>query len=230
MIKLTNILQDTILYEGLIHSQNIDTTADMLKNWSTASNKFKIVKRPSNAIRLEFTETLRRKEVDNLIQFVNNLGWFISAYGMHDFTFKGKKYNYETLITDIERCDLYWIRIEPKYDLELNKYELLDLSHVSPQKYQEKILKIGLVPKGQGKIAYHPERIYLTKNKSDAIFIAGKFAEFHSGLYDLYQIDIDKLRRKNNGIRFFNDPAFADKGIYTLSNIPPDCITLIDTI
>ena len=111
--------------------------------------------------------------------------------------------------------------------IRLDKYEISTLYHVSPVKYEEKIKKIGLIPRGQGKIAAHPERIYFTLNEEDAEFLVNKFRDFTKGTYNLYQIDVDKLRRRNNGIRFFKDPAFTDKGIYTLSNVPPDCLKII---
>jgi hypothetical protein len=230
MIKLTSILQDTLLYEGLIHSQSIDTVEDMLSNWSIAGSKLQINKRSNNSIRIYFIKHLKTDELKNLIQLINNLGWFVASYSVFDNSYTSKQYDYDQLIQDIKMYGLEWIRLEAKYDLELNKYELSDLYHVSPEKYQEKIQKIGLVPKSQEKRAHHPERIYFTKNEGDAEFLAKQFNEFYEGNYNLYKIDIDKLRRKNNGIRFFNDPAYTKQGIYTLSNVPPDCITLIRKI
>lgn len=228
-MKLTTLLQDVILYEGLIHSTDIDTTADMLERWRPPDVIYRIIKRSSNAIHIEFTTTPSKIQVDRLIQFINNLGWFIASYQTW-WKLSSTKYNYESFINAIEIDDLYWIRIEAKYDLELNKYDLPDLYHVSPEKFEQKIKAIGLIPKKEEKKSAHPERIYLTKTEEDAEALVNAFRKFHEGTYNLYKIDIDKLRRKNNGIRFFNDPQYSTAGIYTLSNIPPDCLTLIKQI
>lgn len=222
-MKLTSILQDILLYEGLIHSTDIDTTADMLKKWRSGM-VFHVDKLPYNSLELEFAINPTKEQITKFTRFLNSLGWFIAAYATwHNRT---KKYTYDELIKDIENSELNWLRVEAKYDLELNKYELPDLYHVSPEKFEDKIKIRGLIPKGQGKIATHPERVYLTLKEEHTEFLVAAFQEFTRGKYNLYKIDIDKLRRKNNGVRFFKDPAYVH-GIYTLSNIPPDCLTLI---
>ena len=39
-MKLTGILQDMLLYEGLIHSYEIGAATKILNNWSVANDKF----------------------------------------------------------------------------------------------------------------------------------------------------------------------------------------------
>ena len=53
-MKLTGILQDMLLYEGLIHSYEIGAATKILNNWSVANNKFNIQDRQDNTIRLNF--------------------------------------------------------------------------------------------------------------------------------------------------------------------------------
>ena len=229
-MKLTGILQDMMLYEGLIHSYEIGAATKILNNWSVANDKFNIQDRQDNTIRLNFIENLTKSELDNLVKLVNTLGWFIAMYAVNDYDTRPKKYKYDQLLINMEKYKLQWMILETKYDLELNKYKISELYHVSPVEFKNKIEKLGLVPKSQSKIATHPERIYFTKNVEDAKLILAQFKALKGRSYNIYKIDVIKLRRQNNGIRFFSDPAFPNKGIYTLSNVPHDCITLIDTL
>jgi hypothetical protein len=220
MIKLSNILKDYVLYEGLIHTTDIETTVDHLKMWSIASSKFKISKPKKNVIILKFGKQPIDKDIDNLIRWINSLGWFIARYVLNDGHFDYKQFkSKEDLFEDLNSYDVLSMILEAKYDLELNKYDLKNLFHITPSIYKEKIEKIGLVPKSLSKISYHPERIYFTTNKDDAINLSTKFGG-RNDKFIIYQIDINGLIRYNNGIRFFKDPNF-ESGIYTLSNIPP---------
>jgi hypothetical protein len=220
MIKLTKLLEDTILYEGLIFSADIDSVVSHLKTWSMASTKFKIKPTNDNKIILKFDKQPNDKDVINLMRWINTLGWYIARYVLNDGNFDYKSFTTkEELINDLNSYNLLNLILEAKYDLELNKYELKNLYHITPIVYKEKIEKIGLVPKSLSKISYHPERIYLTTSEEDAINLATKFGG-RNDKFALYQVDIDKLIKHNNGIRFFKDPNLKS-GIYTLSNISP---------
>jgi hypothetical protein len=227
-MKLATILQDVLLYEGLIYTHDIDTTSDQLKRWVVSNKKFNIEKTTRNTIQLKFGEKLNESELDNLLKWINILGWYVSEYLVNDIPLKTKSFiNTESLKKDIERHSLLLMSLEAKYDLELNKYELNDLYHITPSKNDKKIEKIGLVPRSLSRISYHPERIYITSNKNIAWGLADLFAK-RTEKYTLYKIDIDGLRRYNNGIRFFKDPNLSG-GLYTLSNIPTRFLTKIYT-
>lgn len=209
-----------MLYEGLIHTTDISTTTDHLKLWSTASAKFKVTPTNKNTIKLTFGKQPSDKEIENLIRWVNSLGWFIAGYTVNDGIFDYKQFKTkEELLDELNSYDLLSMVLEAKYDLELDKYDLKDVYHITDISHKDKIEKIGLVPKTLSKISYHPERIYLTTSEDDAIKLATKFGNKNSK-FVLYQIDITNLLKYNNGIRFFSDPNLKS-GIYTLSNIPP---------
>jgi hypothetical protein len=228
MIKLNTILKDRLLYEGLIYTHDIDTTVDHLQRWSIINNKFIIKKTAKNTIQLDFGKQPTHTEISNLLKWINNLGWFVSDYVVNDGTNKPKKFvNESSFIQDIDKHTLLHLSLEAKYDLELNKYELENLYHITPSKNDTKIENIGLVPRSLNKISYHPERIYLTTDKNNGWTLAHQFAKKTED-FTLYKINTDGLRRHNNGIRFFKDPNLIG-GLYTLSNIPSKFLNKIST-
>lgn len=222
MIKLTGILQDTLLYEGLIHTADIDTTTHHLEMWTTSHRKFKITKTARNTILLKFGESLNENEFDNLNKHINNLGWFISVYKINKPPFENKKFELSSFKKDTKEHSLLLLFLEAKFDLEINKHELKRLYHTTLLKNKNKIEQVGLVPRTKSKISHHPERIYLTSSFFMAEALADSFAkDSNDKEFIIYKIDIDGLRRSNNGIRFFQDPNLSVDGFYTLSNIPP---------
>jgi hypothetical protein len=101
--------------------------------------------------------------LEKYIPLITNLGYFIAT-----LTIDGnewiKEYNNKTQ-------PIAFI-LEPKYDYKVDIPS--KLYHVSPIKFKDKILKIGLSPRFGSKISNHPERIYL----SDSILECKKFAKF----------------------------------------------------
>jgi hypothetical protein len=228
MIKLSNILKDVPLYEGLIYTTDIDSSEHYLNRWSIAHNKFIIKISPRNTLHLKFGEQPNNREIDNLLRLINNLGWFVSEYFVNRVPFSRKFVDIESFKKDVKEYTLLSVTLEAKYDLELNKYELTDMYHISPIKNVDKIERIGLVPRSLSKISYHPDRIYMTPTKSDALTVAELSVEGDTE-FVLYKIDIGKLVKHNNGIRFFRDPNLGS-GIYTLSNIPPKFLTKVEVV
>lgn len=232
MIKLNNILQDTLLYEGLIYTHDIDTTIHHLERWSISNTKFIIKKTTLNTIQINFGQQPSDKEIDNLLKWINNLGWFIADYLVNSIPLRRKSFvNQNEFKDDVKKHKLLNILLEAKYDLELNKYELCSKTwyHITPLSNKNKVDKIGLIPKSLSKISNHPERIYLTNSEADAIGVAELFDKLKGTDFVLYKIDIDGLIKHNNGIRFFKDPNLGS-GIYTLSNIPNKFLKFIKII
>lgn len=117
--------------------------------------------------------------------------------------------------------------LEAKHGHEINDIQKTHsvLYHITPTKNVEKIMKIGLTPRTQNKIANHPERIYLGTN----------LKELQSGLLNAMKmtteekdwtiLKIDTSFFTKPGVKLFTDPMY-DFGMYTLSNIPPYYITI----
>ena len=236
MIKLkdivtNNMLQDYLLYEGLIKTETIDTLIDHLERWAITKNKFGIKVNDNNTIILKFKQNIDENELDNIIQISDRLGWYIGGYFVNMIPLGFKKFDKDGFLSDIKNHSLMTLKLEAKYDLEINKYDLKDVYHITDISHKEKIDKIGLCPKTQCKNAYHPDRIYLATNENDTYTLAKAFKAKNKETkgFVIYKIDIDGLRKSNNGIRFFRDPNLKG-GVYTLSNIPPKFLTIYKTI
>ena len=221
-IKLNHLIKKEIVYEGLIHTQSIDATVEMLKNWSGSGEKFTTI-RKNKKIQLDFKENLDKMEFNNLLRMVNNMGWFISACLVFRPALDWKKFNYDDFIKNDMSHRLLSFQLEAKYDTELNTYDYNELYHVSPTINKNKILKIGLIPRAKEKKISHPERIYLAEN-DDIDNISFQFHKLNPNIkLSIFKVNFKELCKQNPSLRLFDDPNFIG-GMYTLSNIPPKFI------
>jgi len=223
MIKLNSLIKREVVYEGLIHTVESETTADMLNKWSGSGGKFKVAIKPQK-ITLDFTNNLDEKELKNLLKLINNLGWFISAVLIFRSEVKWEKFNLEKFLKDDIDKRLLSFQLEAKYDIEVNVHDFDTLYHISPSIYKEKILTYGLIPKSKEKIFSHPDRVYFVDNDDDVNILLFQFQKLQEKTdFTIFEIDFKKCRRNNPSIRLFLDPNFRG-AIYTLSNIPPQFI------
>lgn len=223
MILLNHLIKRELVYEGLIHTTEISTAADMLKKWSGSGEKF-LTNEKQKKIQLDFKENLSEKELTHLLKVINNLGWFVAAVLVFRSEISWKKFDYNDFLkNDFNRRWLSF-QLESKYDVELNIHDYKVVYHVSPSIYTEKILKIGIVPKSKEKISAHPERIYLADNEDDVNVLSFQFQKMNPDVkVSEFEIDFEGVRKNNPSIRLFDDPNFKG-GFYTLSNIPPQFI------
>lgn len=116
------------------------------------------------------------------------------------------------------------ISLEAKYDqeIDLTKTKFKQLFHCTAEKYLDKIKKIGLSPKSQGKKSKHPERVYLAIAKNYTIHLSQMLES-----EILLTINEDGMRSPR--YRMFIDPN-TEYGIYTYSNIEPSRIEKIEKI
>lgn len=229
MIKLNNLIKEHLIYEGLIHSVSQSKFQDMVDRWANSNQKIKLQLRPDNKITIKFDFNIDSKEFNNLLKLIDNLGWFGSAYLEIEENMKWKKFDKDNF--SLANKKLLSLQVEAKFDLELTDIEFPVLYHTSPIINNIKIKEIGLIPKNQSKISYHPERIYFTKTSEELDTIAYQFYKLNTNVveFSAYEVDIERAKENNPNLRLFNDPNF-NNGIYTLSNIPPQFIKLIDKI
>jgi len=224
-----------ILFEGLISTVIIKDSIKLINgkinNFGIASldNGGKIINVLLNNFDLE-------KAKDFLI-FINNLGYFISSYKINNVDYKFISDN--QFLKDISEN---FINKHIKYPITLKIEAIFDevasdvsekLYHVTTRTHIEKINKIGLVPKSKSKKSYHPERIYLAKDKDSALEIAAQilnvgYGDFDFSDYILIEVNSKILKEQNNKI--YKDPNFAEKGFYVLNNIPKEAIIKITNI
>lgn len=232
MIQLNHLIKEHLVYEGLIRSVSKSTFEYMINRWLISSDKIQIVKETNDVKKLEliFNQNLNEDELVNLTKYINTLGWFVSAYYVIE-KMKWKPFHMNYFLKNEMNNHIHSFQVEAKFDTEVTDKGFKVLYHTTPSINDEKIQKIGLVPKGISKISYHPERIYFSINKNDLEFISKKFHQRDKSLteFSFYEIYIDKERKRNEELRLFQDPNFGN-GLYTLSNIHKDNLKFLKKI
>jgi len=203
-------INNAVISEGLIMTHPNDLSLEIiLRRFPHLTGNIE----PDGEIYLEGLE----HNLNVYLPIITNLGYFISKATIdgQDWTVEPKPH-----IRPIA------IFLEPKYDFK-SKTVPKFLYHATPKKYLQKILKNGLYPKSKRKIAYHPERIYLT----DKISIAEEFAKGLNNRLKGQNLSeeefvILKIDTADLSISLYRDINLMTGGYYTLNNIPPNAITL----
>ena len=103
------------------------------------------------------------------------------------------------------------------------------LYHICPTRVVDRILRQGLTPRNNGRIASHPERVYLfIERNNDWEDIASQFRiSGNDEPYSYLRVDTRKI---NPQIHFYYDSNVmqGNPAIYTLEPIPPTTIKVID--
>jgi hypothetical protein len=213
--------------EGLIITHNIDNAISILEmNLNSIIGNNFILNKVSNYIfQIELNYDINIKFIDVLFTIINNCGYFPSYLWLNDkINSTSYKYNYDRLIKDINNKNITYLKIrcEAKYDDLIDTYGTF--YHVCKKQNLDKILKIGLVPKSKSKTSYHPDRIYLLNNISDAENLINRFNFYDSSSeYIILKININK----EDNIKLYNDPNYNKKGCYTYDNINKNNISIV---
>ena len=213
---ITESESKVLIGEGLIKTVNPKRFVDVLEKW----NKNIKIKYHNDGENLGFVSIFfleRRKElVDKINKLMNNYGYFPSTW----FDINNNRMGNYLEGVDYEK--LRNIHYEPKFDIEYipqSRY----MYHITDEKYLDKIKKIGLIPKTNSKIGYHPERIYLAKSINDAKNISDLMGNFIAKENQVFlKIDLQNL------IAFFMQDGQFYGGVYTMNNIPPSHIEIIN--
>ena len=197
------------LYEGLITSYPIDRVYNFFKsrNYNVELNDDK---------NLTSSITIKSHNKEFVFKKMEKYGYYCSYQKYY------AEYNFYVMV------------FTPKYTYECTQYVYennMELYHLTNDRYIDKILTKGLIPRHQNKIEYnHPDRIYLGLNEIKNIgFISHMFNTMKnkkdiSKLYIL-KIDLSKCEDK----RFFYD-NMTPNGIFTYENIPPKAISIYKEI
>ena len=202
------------LKEGLIKTTNRGKSINIIKknfpnleiNSSKEYNSFDI-------------KGITQEELTPLLKLTNNLGWFPSWINSPFYT--GKYFD------EVEINITSKIRFEAKYDEVVEKIPTA-LYHITPPLNTDKILKKGLSPKSRSKASYHPERVYLLINPSEAEDLANMFYQkTGENMWNLLKIDTTLI--PGDYLKLYKDTNYHN-GYYTLNNIQPQAIKQINTI
>jgi len=230
------------LYESQLFSSDIDKTI------SIVSNKFKIdlYKQQNHTIKFHIVKT-KNKNIDiidnyeKIMDYFKNLGWNFSYVAIDDGAGLPKKEK-NINMSDIKNNSYIDVIV---YMSALNDIELLNyngkLYHVTLDYLENKINRLGLVPKSNNKINNHSDRVYMFLEYDKYVidsFIKTSIIKTYLNLLDkhyntyakfnVYEIDLNTVK---NNLRMFYDPYFTNNiAVYTLNSIPPYSLSIVDTI
>lgn len=243
MIKLLNLLPTSFyhdpfsgeLQEGLIRTVPIDQAMEIVERKVEEYPELDLLN-DGNTIILGFKPTyssdqfskyatgaLGDPKISEVLLLANNLGYFPSVvkYELNNkaeqYTQKYNPAKFRDLILNEQPTYLIF-EFEAKYDpiVEVPRF----VYHITADKNIDKIKKIGLTPKTQGKRSTHPERIYVSLSKKDSDFLFNRL-KYHFGKGQGIELVIDTATLKQT---FYEDPNFKGRGVYTYTNIPPQAI------
>ena len=124
------------------------------------------------------------------------------------------------------------IEIEAKFGFDATEFTLKKykfLYHLTPSRSVPNILKYGLVPKTRNKKSVHPDRIYLTTTNQAAKELLPEFIK-HEKIHEWTVLKINIKNVDVTQFRVFVDPAYPHNGLFTLSNISPQYISIEEQI
>jgi len=224
--------EEYALNEGLIKTHSMQATISVLSKKNKSDSHNIIPDYRNNTFIIRYTKHMPdENELSELITLTNNLGWFPSYFAVKDSEnkFKQSAYTLNKMMQYAESrpayLDLYF---EAKYDVE--EYKIPDtLYHVTTDTAYEKILRLGLSPKSRSKKAFHPDRIYFTKDLDVAKELSGRLKSYYPGGADPVILKVNTKYIPGNYFKLYRDPQFRGKGYYSLNNVPPDAIELETT-
>ena len=191
------------------------------------------INKSNNTIELLIDNFYSIQNIIDIFKYLNSLfidrnGWFPSKYKLINIS--GNKnilqYDEDYIINNKKYLKTITITYEAKYDIEIEPPD--KLYHLSIQQYSDKILKNGLIPKTKNKTSKHLDRIYLCDNIEDCYKLIPKMKIIYlnSKIKNIKWV-IYEIISKNININLYKDPNYT-KGYYTVDNISPNYIKIID--
>ena len=199
--KLINMIYETYkeqyelnLKEGEIKTTSKDKTIEILRRkYKDVTIRNLDINEPNANTFLIITDPVSFEEYKDILQYLNNLGWFISSI-MTNIKNRGVdtiKPNENLVKKMLELPDLINMALscEAKYDIKVENIPSI-LYHLTSTKYVDKIHKKGLIPRSTSKLSYHPERIYFTETPKDAVGLLRQMSDISGNIeFTVLQID-----------------------------------------
>ena len=225
---MKRIVEEFALYEGLEITHEVQSSVyHLIRMWNFDGRV--MYENVNNTIKMVINEPIDVKEFDTVLKHIENfMGYFPSHIVIPKSNFK---YNYKKATELINKGIVFGVYFDAKYDQEISEKTLPDfLYHITPSIYEDKILKIGIVPKKKDKLSNHPNRIYVafTQSAAEGLLNNDPFVK-NINDFTLFSINIKELKKVRK-IRFFEDPVYVDRGLYTYENIPPQYLTVIKRV
>ena len=219
---LKRIIEEYQLYEGLDVTHEVAQSISILSRWWNLGGKVEFEK-DGYIIKMIVREPIDKRDFDNILKWVNNLGYFPAHIATK---IASEKYNYDDAVNGCLNGN-FAIYFDPKFDIEIADDELPNhIYHITPTTNEEKILKIGLVPKSKNKLSLHPERIYFAKSVESVMFLLDNHPFVKEvKQFTIFEIDLERLNKVRK-IRWFLDPIYAKSGFYAYENIPKEYLEI----
>lgn len=238
---LYNISENHIIEEGLIKTESIEKTIQILKRNINATKNhvliFQELNKTEKLMNSYFISVLLKdfneEIINDIIRILNLCGWFFSCITYNGVTLKANIEDFKKTY----KSGSYKLSFDAKYDIELG-YDALPqkLYHATLSNNTDNILKNGIFPKNKSNISNYPSRVYLGVSPNECIqFIRNKLNNINKeSVYnidkqtiDVIEIDLTKLKQNYS---FMKDSNSDFDAVYTYEPIPFYCLTLKDKI
>lgn len=164
-------------------------------------------------------------DYDKFLQLITNLGWLISYMYIDG---QGNKYEELVIKQLIQNKQYKKIRLdlEAKFDIRVHDERIPKiLFHVTHKNTVQRILKQGITPRAEQKMAAHPERVYLTDTLEHAkTFLYWNAKQTKTSVEDWITLKVQYLPPY---VKLFKDPNF-EFGYYALNTIPPQSLQIVN--
>lgn len=175
------------------------------------------------------------KTINDIIHTCDACGWFLSdcTYYLRNGMTQNinVKNNKSVNFNDEELKNTpFKILFRAKFNAEYKPQTVPPfLYHICPLRVVDKILMQGLTPRNNGRIASHPERVYLFLDYNKEWRNIAKNFKFSGKNEPYVYLKID-TRKLNPQVKFYYDSNTMSgcPAIYTLEPIPPTAIEVID--
>jgi hypothetical protein len=230
-IKLKDLLLELALIEGLEKTCEINAAITNLNRMWTLKHNIHYEK-DGDSIKMSIYDSISIDEFEAIINHIHN---FLGYFPAHISSSTGDMgYSHDEAIKLLGRN--FIIIFDAKYDEAPIQPNIPDeLYHISPSKHDKKISEIGLSPRHKDKMSAHPDRVYLayTIKSAEGLLTNPEFLLDKDGkrirYFTVYKINMKELKNIPN-MKFYSDPIYANKGIYTYNNIHPKYLSIVRRI
>ena len=203
-----NMFENNNIMEGVFYSFSTEN----VKN---------IINRKFNNIHVEIESLNSIYLFDNILENLTDLKRYIRLFGWYIATIQeSSELNYSRYDDNIKYSRIYSISIEPNYDTKIDNIPNI-LYHVTLETNLNSILKRGLIPKTKSKIAYHPDRIYLTNDLNSVNYFKKYLEQTSNKSPIILKIDTQGIEK------LYSDVNWKENGFYVVNNINKEFIKVL---
>jgi hypothetical protein len=249
---------DNQLKEGLIMTHDPYSSMNVIKTETGIKGiDFEEIYAENNKILINGIYNITINLLTEFLILIENLGYLISKVYTKDKNEKITVYTLDQFETSYFYKNLDAIKdkninllLDPKFST-IHKLKSNILYHVTEDKFLDRIMSQGLVPRSKNTISNYPERIYFTYDIEDSkLYMKNKRGYYLMNPNKDYTIpnnpkdekERDKMLKHDfierkfiilqitannfDNLIFYEDPHFPNRGIYTYDNIPNNQISI----